>query len=668
MHFFPVKFLAGTFALLSVGLLSGCFDEPNEMAILDDTEVVIPLLTERIEAREDLSYFAAVLKGARMDAEVVDEKTDIARPVTINFWNTLSGYGTYTLFAPNNKAVQEWLSDEFPQIDRTSPATVQSGIAALEDDDMLKVSNVIQYHICNDTIPSKLFVMGKFPYPTLLGSYLLLSKEQAQLDGDAEPRAYTVFNKTAYMVGADINAGNGYLHVLNKVLEPETRTIAQIVSDLDDSKYSIFKSIFTDPSVTDMDSVLNVVYTTSTSASGRKVKNKVKYTLFVHDDAAFERFFRAAGISSYNNGIEALKSYLDSHRQDGDERDNDELLDVWAQYHVLFGEYYINDLIKLCGARGTMTTTMADNETLGLKYLSSIVRLNRDDERQDDGSFDTGGRLLPNSSDMGATNGVVHFVDKVYTMKVTKAKALFWDVADQALISSHPSYRNKNGADITNKMADGTFVDDYFPDFKITARWGSQRPEISYSPSAGWDNSKSCYVYGDRLMLQVGSNRIRGLEITTPSLNKGRYYVWFCFRHQGSGTCNVVLTHNGVANKRTKYFDYWGTKSESDPVNAGYKRFVIKDYQMSCHLIGQIEVTSNGPQVMTLDLDRGSSNDLGAWLDMIQFIPIDDNQAWPKFDACGIEYYEDPGNNFYTNPYSCPVQEVDDDEEPLPED
>ncbi|MBP5612469.1 MAG: fasciclin domain-containing protein, partial [Bacteroidales bacterium] len=209
-----MKFLAGTFALLSVGLLSGCFDEPNEMAILDDTEVVIPLLTERIEAREDLSYFAAVLKGARMDAEVVDEKTDIARPVTINFWNTLSGYGTYTLFAPNNKAVQEWLSDEFPQIDRTSPATVQSGIAALEDDDMLKVSNVIQYHICNDTIPSKLFVMGKFPYPTLLGSYLLLSKEQAQLDGDAEPRAYTVFNKTAYMVGADINAGNGYLHVL----------------------------------------------------------------------------------------------------------------------------------------------------------------------------------------------------------------------------------------------------------------------------------------------------------------------------------------------------------------------------------------------------------------------------------------------------------------------
>ena len=55
------RFFAGAFALLSVGLLSGCFEEPNEMAILDDTEVVIPLLTERIEAREDLSYFAAVL-------------------------------------------------------------------------------------------------------------------------------------------------------------------------------------------------------------------------------------------------------------------------------------------------------------------------------------------------------------------------------------------------------------------------------------------------------------------------------------------------------------------------------------------------------------------------------------------------------------------------------
>ena len=234
-----MRFFAGACALLSVGLLSGCFEEPNEMAILDDTEVVIPLLTERIEAREDLSYFAAVLKGANMDAEVVDEKTDIARPVTVNFWNTLSGYGTYTLFAPNNKPIQEWLSAEFPQVDVSSPATIQAGIEALECDDMEKVTNTIQYHICSDTIPSKLFVMGKFPYPTLLGSYLLLSKENVMLDGDAEPRAYTVFNKAACMVGSDINAGNGYLHILNKVLEPETRTIAQIVSDLDDNKYSI---------------------------------------------------------------------------------------------------------------------------------------------------------------------------------------------------------------------------------------------------------------------------------------------------------------------------------------------------------------------------------------------------------------------------------------------
>lgn len=672
-----MKPLIGVCALLSAGLLSGCFEEPNEMAILDDTEVVIPLLTERIEAREDLSYFAALLKGARMDAEVVDEKTDIATPVTVNFWNTFSGYGTYTLFAPNNAAVQEWLSAEFPQIDRTSPATVQSGIEALDEDDMLKVTNTIQYHICADSIPSKLFVMGKFPYPTLLGSFLLLGKEQAMLDGDAEPRAYTVFNKTAHMIGADINAGNGYMHVLDKMLEPETRTIAQIVADLGDN-YSIFKSIFSDRSVTDMDSVLNVVYTTSTTESGRKVKKNVKYTLFVHSDAAFERFFRAAGIVSYTNGIEALKTYLDSHRQEGDERDNDELLNVWAQYHVLLGEYYINDLIKLCGARGTMTTTMADNETLGLKYLNDIVRLNRDDERQEDGSFDTGGRLFPDSyinahpghnlpySDMGATNGVIHFVDKVYSMKVTKSKALFWDVADQALISTHPSYRNKNGSEITN-MPDGiTLIPDYFPDFKVTATWGS-KAEVRYLPAAGWDNSKTCHVYGDRITLQVGSNRIRQLEITTPSLNKGRYYVWFCFRHQGSGTCNVVLTHNGVANKRTKYFDYWGSRSDSDPVNAGYKRFVIKDYQMSCHLIGQINVTANGPQVMTLDLDRGSSNGLGAWLDMIQFIPIDDNQAWPKFDACGIMYYETP-SKYNTDPYNCPVQEVDDDEEPLPED
>ena len=122
------------------------------MAILDDTEVVIPLLTERIEAREDLSYFAAVLKGARMDAEIVDEKTDIATPVTVNFWNTFSGYGTYTLFAPNNKAVKEWLSAEFPQIDPSSPASIQSGIEALEDEDMLKVTNTIQYHICGDSI------------------------------------------------------------------------------------------------------------------------------------------------------------------------------------------------------------------------------------------------------------------------------------------------------------------------------------------------------------------------------------------------------------------------------------------------------------------------------------------------------------------------------------
>ena len=254
-------------------------------------------------------------------------------------------------------------------------------------------------------------------------------------------------------------------------------------------------------------------------------------------------------------------------------------------------------------------------------------------------------------------------------MKVTKSKALFWDVADQALISTHPSYRNKNGAEITN-MPDGvTLIGDYFPDFKVTATWGS-KAEIRYLPAAGWDGSKTCHVYGDRITLQVGSNRIRGLQITTPSLNKGRYYVWFCFRHQGTGYCNVVLTHNGVANKRTKYFDYWGARSDSDPVNAGYKQFIASGvFQMSCHLIGQIEVTANGPQVMTIDFDTRSGNSLGAWLDMIQFIPIDDNQTWPRFDACGVAYYEKPTGPVNTNPWNCPIVETDDDDdEPLPED
>jgi len=41
----------------------------------------------------------------------------------------------------------------------------------------------------------------------------------------------------------------------------------------------------------------------------------------------------------------------------------------------------------------------------------------------------------------------------------------------------------------------------------------------------------------------------------------------------------------------------------------------------------------------TLRMDALSGSSQASWWDMIQFIPVDQNQIWPRFDAAGNAIY-----------------------------
>jgi len=52
---------------------------------------------------------------------------------------------------------------------------------------------------------------------------------------------------------------------------------------------------------------------------------------------------------------------------------------------------------------------------------------------------------------------------------------------------------------------------------------------------------------------------------------------------------------------------------------------------------GAIKVEYTGRH--TLRMDALSGNSQPAWWDMIQFIPVDQNQIWPRFDVEGNAIY-----------------------------
>jgi uncharacterized surface protein with fasciclin (FAS1) repeats len=497
----------------------------------------------------------------------------------------LNAYGAYTCFAPTNSGVRTYLQN--------------LGAASVEAADLNTLKDMVRLHLLEDTVYTGSFTDGKLPVITMYGQYLVTSVTFK--DGASK----YIVNRQATITKTNVRLGNGVLHEIDNVLLPATKTIAQQLAAK--PEYSIFVQAL---QATGYYTLLNTV---NPSLSNRWM------TVFAESNQALAD----SGITSYA----ALRT---KYSQTGNPLNANDSLNMYVAYHISDGLKFLGDII------GTAThETKLPQEVLSVKLIGQDVVLNQDEFN---GILEIGIKLNRPKSDLASTNGVWHDAAAHFMVKFRKPTALYWDVSSFEEIKKLPAYyKRANYNFVRATEADNPIKDHYWGWGPLA---GTNTMTYTYSSTGSITN----YAYNNDInMLPMGlPNRPVWWEMKTPPVIKGRYKVWVCYRAQKQSSSSNMLCQvevNGTLMQRTMNFTEnrpAGTDAELEAI--GWKRYTENTTGVfAARQVGTIDFTTTKQQTIRITPLVGTQNNNN--LDMIHFIPVDENQILPRFRPTGEKIY-----------------------------
>jgi uncharacterized surface protein with fasciclin (FAS1) repeats len=498
-----------------------------------------------------------------------------------NFTSFLNAYGTYTFFLPTNTAVDAYLKSINKTIDQLSEA---------EAGDFLKL------HMLSDIVLTSSFTDGKLPSITMLGQYLITGV--ANQDGVS---GYVV-NRQASITAPNIVLGNGVVHIINHVLQPATKTVAETLEA--DPDYSIFTQALNETGYLDK---LRVKLNADGSPKW--------FTLLAESNKIL---LDSANIGSYA----ALRA---KYKTKPDVTDPTDSLNIYVAYHILPDIKYLADIV-MAGSHNTS----APLQVITDKVVNQVVLLN-DDEFN--GVHERGIAINAAKSDISATNGVMHSMNGHLVVKNRSPFAVYWDVA------MIPELMRLSGFYLKNE---------YLIPWDTTAtglkdvKW--ETGCLRYQPG------KAGYL-GDYLQFGMGGNgdKCKGgswIEFTTPLLVQGRYKVWICYRQEASGgnknvACQVKFDSIPMTSALVQFHQKSSIGTIDLPTESSNEALGWKQYMnvgtagggSVGRMVGIADVKFTGRHKIRLEVASGSNGNCD--LDMIHFIPIGMPQIYPKFNKDG---------------------------------
>jgi hypothetical protein len=223
-------------------------------------------------------------------------------------------------------------------------------------------------------------------------------------------------------------------------------------------------------------------------------------------------------------------------------------------------------------------------------------------------------------------------------VKYRKPTALFWDVSAFEEIKKLPAFYKKANYNFTRATeADKPIKDHYWG-------WGSLAGTNVLSYIYSTSGSITNYACNNDVnMLPLGlPSRPVWWEMKTPPVIKGKYKVWICYRAQKQSSSSNQLCQvevNGQLMQRTMNFTEnrpAGTDAELEAI--GWKRYIENTTNVfAARQVGVIEFKTTQQQTIRITPLVGTQNNNN--LDMIHFIPIDENQILPRFRPDGSMIY-----------------------------
>ncbi len=326
--------------LAAAALLTACGDDSSDSNdTTDNTDMTddgidapsAQSIVATAQATPSLSTLVAAVQFASNDNDLVE---------------LLSEPGTLTVFAPTNAAFD-------------ALAVELTGNSGATGADLLTAANkpllrsVLQYHVLTSEVPSSGIPFGK-PITSAEGSIF-------KIDSGTPPKITDGRNRISSITAVDIDASNGVVHLIDKVILPADKNIVETAVAAGSGTPPEFTILVEAVLAADLDGTL--------SGEG-------PYTVFAPTDAAF-----AALLTELGTTKEALLA-------------NTTLLTKVLTYHVVSGL-----VLKADVPVGTPITTV---ET-GTFTVNAQLQITDESDR-------TSGLV---QTDILTSNGVIHVVDKV---------------------------------------------------------------------------------------------------------------------------------------------------------------------------------------------------------------------------------------------------------------
>ena len=302
---------------LSILACSDEIDKSNRYTFTGET--VADFLLNR---SEKYSHFITLLKRAEL-------------------FSLLQTYGQYTLFLPDNEAVEKYVQeqDSIYWVTKDTDAPVKTGITSplLEDLSDSMVNVIARTHLVEGNYLTASFDDGALPHWNFYDRYLGISYEPT------DEGFYIKVNTTAAIIDSDNEVENGVVHIMDRVIEPTTEILPEQIAKynyfslfseaLDETRFCDSLRLFIDENFKPLETV-DAQYTPQ--------KKYYRYTGFVETDEVFN----AAGIYT----LADLKAFAEKW-YGTEERDNPKhprnALNRFVAYHFVPRELPYNSIIPL---------------------------------------------------------------------------------------------------------------------------------------------------------------------------------------------------------------------------------------------------------------------------------------------------------------------------------
>lgn len=427
--------------------------------------------SDYLKNREQYSEYLKILERARgeYDLRLVD---------------MLGTYGTYTVFAPTNSAVEKYLAVRgLSSVDELS----------VEECDTIALNSIIEATYFTTDHNS-----GQYPKSNMLGRVLSVISSMKWDAAKNDSVLALCVNQTSDITHADDSVANGVVHTVNTLVATSNDLIGQVI--LKDSKCSLYglalevtgiidtlndhyidpnygwasakdridsctwtndqllRSTALNPSTGKFNEMENVAYTE---------KRYFNYTVFLCPDSILKAEY---GIETLDDlRAKARELYEPVYPADAnvtDETDRRNYLNRFISYHILdrYGDYYSltffdghdetrymfdRDHYDICDWYGTlmpyslMKCSYPDGRTTGL-YINRRGVKNSIDER---GVFERGARVAKPAEYNGvvqtALNGIYHYIDRIVAYDRTMQNVVMDDCIRLDCTTLSPDFMTK---------------------------------------------------------------------------------------------------------------------------------------------------------------------------------------------------------------------------------